>query len=204
MERKYFNFLIMLMIGFTMTSCGGSKFTLTEEDMPDFPTNSETGKVEYVETVSLDSVSKNTLFTRTREWFAKNYYSATDVIQMEDKKTGKIIGKANVPVNMRTSLISNKDMSAGHINYTISIYFKNGKYKYEITDFQHIGGGPADSPNGGSVNDMMEMDSGFWGNPYRKTYLYYLVQLDENMKSLISDLKSALSSNNAEETQNNW
>ena len=27
----------------------------------------------------------------------------------------------------------------GYINYTISIYFKDGKYKYEISDLYHKG-----------------------------------------------------------------
>lgn len=158
------------------------------------PIDSLTNKITYSEIVYVDSLAnKQELFSRVREWFAKAYKSSTNVIQMEDKENGKIVGKALLKIYF-TALGMQQD--GGYINYTIAIYIKDGKYKYEITDFYHTGiyvnSSVGKQPDGGACEILIKEKKGFWGNSYKRTYERYIFQMDENIKALVSDLKAAM------------
>lgn len=193
MKKNIFNLILFIIFTTTLISCGGGKFSYTKSDMPNFPIDTETNRVVYTEVVNVDStITKNQLFSKAREWFAKAYNSSINVVQMADKESGKIIGKALLSVKMKT--VFNSDYDGGNINYTISVYLRDGKYKYEITDFYHEGAYTSSGtiPDGKSVVNMMNLNKGYWGNSYEKTYLYFLIQMDNKIKSLISDLKISM------------
>ena len=57
---------------------------------PNLPIDSTTHLITYSEVVKVDG-NKDELYSRAREWFAKTYNSAKNVIQMDDKD--KIVGK---------------------------------------------------------------------------------------------------------------
>jgi len=70
------------------------------------------------EVVSVDStLTKSNLYSNALAFFALEFKSANNVIQMKDAETGKVIGKGIVD-----------DRSI-----TITISCKDGKYKYDIT-----------------------------------------------------------------------
>lgn len=89
----------------------------------------DNGSVTYTGVVQVDSIDKNTLYTRAKKWFVDNYKSAKDVIQLDDKETGEITGKGNFKINYYT-----RDP---YISHTISIFVKDGRYKYLITNFSY-------------------------------------------------------------------
>lgn len=92
----------------------------------------------FTEVVQVDSIlSSKELYQRARSWFAESYRSAQDVIQMDDKENGKIIGKGSIKYNSNVFIAS--EGTRGWIRYTISIQVKDGRYRYEITDFYHEG-----------------------------------------------------------------
>lgn len=168
------------------------------------PTDSLTGKILYSGIVYVDSlVNKQELFSRTREWFAKIYNSSTDVIQMEDKESGKIIGKAKMQV---THIYLKRQQPGGYINYTISLYIKDGRYKYEITDFYHTGQyvGAFLIPDAGACEKIQNEKKGFGALSYKKSFELYLYQMDEKVKGLIISLKESLSAKSTNNKKNEW
>ena len=95
------------------------------------PIDSTTNKITFQEVVQSPGISQDELYTRAREWFALTFKSAQDVIQMDDKASGKIIGKG---AHRGTAMIL-LTPSAFSLNYTVSLTVKEGRYRYEITDF---------------------------------------------------------------------
>lgn len=191
--KKLFFFSALTL--FSISTAFGQKETLN------LPIDSSTSKITYSEVVFVDSLAnKQELFSRAREWFAKAYKSSTNVIQMEDKESGKIVGKALLSVNL-TSL--GMQQNGGYINYTITIYVKDGKYKYEITDFYHTGiyvnSTVGKEPDGGACETLIKEKKGFWGNSYKRTYERYLFQMDENINFLVTDLKAAMTTKSNKE-----
>lgn len=162
-----------------------------QKETPRLPIDSLTNKITYSEVVSVDSLdSKQVLFSRAREWFARTYKSSIDVIQMEDKENGKIVGKALMQV-FHKALGTN--FPSGYINYTISIYIKDGRYKYEVTNFHHTGqlvSGGNRIPDYGICEKMIKTTDKTMGKSHQKMYNYYLSQMDDRIEDLISDLKT--------------
>lgn len=91
--------------------------------------------LEYSEVIQVDSASQNELYNRAKIWFATNYNSAVDVLQMDNKDEGQIIGKA--VIKYEPTVFQGSEQTKGSIKYTIKIYLKDGRYKYEISDFIH-------------------------------------------------------------------
>ena len=94
--------------------------------------------ITYTEVIKVDSnVSSKELYIRARTWFAETYRSAKDVIQMDDKESGILVGKGNFKYT--SSVFMGSEGTKGWVRYTITISVKDGRYKYEITNFNHEG-----------------------------------------------------------------
>jgi hypothetical protein len=173
-----------------------------QNEKPNLPIDSVSGKITYKEVVFVDSLTnKQELFSRAREWFAKAYKSSKSVIQMEDKESGKIVGKALMSIFFKYGGMQ----PGGNINYTISVYLKDGKYKYEITDFYHTGiSGNYPIPDGGTCENLMTSNKGIYGMSYNNTYGLYLFQMDKNIKDLVFDLKNAMKTKMANTKKEDW
>jgi hypothetical protein len=151
-----------------------------------FPIN-ESGEIFYTEVVEIPNVTKDVLYSRGYEWFAKTFKSAQDVIQMQDKERGKLIGRGmlgdiNVKVSMGTYLLR------GYIKFTISLYFKDGKYKFEITDFNHES---VPTPKGFYNGGSLENEKAACGKTVitNKKWKNIKNQAKEKIELLIDDLK---------------
>ncbi len=91
-----------------------------------------TGKTIYTEVVQVDSSSKNELFLRAKTWFAKVYKSSKSVIQNDDKDAGLIYGTAITKVFFSVLGVSSH---VGNIRYSVAIYIKDNRFKYELKEW---------------------------------------------------------------------
>ena len=113
------------------------------------PVDATTHRITYEGVVEVPGVTKEQLYSRALEWVAKAYNSAQDVIQMQDKESGKLVMKGLTKVSIRS-------YAGGVVRHTFSIYVKDGRYKYIITNFEHDAsvapnihsGGPLESEDG--------------------------------------------------------
>lgn len=84
------------------------------------------------------SLTKMELFTRGRQWFSQNFKNEKNVVSIEDKESGEISG------NSSFGFFTDKSnyqyfWASGYISYKISIYLKDGRYKYLLHSFVHMG-----------------------------------------------------------------
>lgn len=91
-----------------------------------WPVDSLTGLYSFKQVVKAEHVSKAELYTRGREWFARTFRSADQVLEMEDREAGKLIGKAYSPFR-----------NGADCWYTVIVQVKDGKYKVEITNIYY-------------------------------------------------------------------
>jgi hypothetical protein len=132
------------------------------------------GEIMYTGVVQVDSsLTKAELFNRAKAWIATEYRSANAVIQMEDKDAGILIGKGIFVVSWSTTLIKNLSTNVPH---TIKLLFKDGKYKYEITDLLY-------KDDSGRSLDLRR-------SGVSKKFLY---AVNEEVLSTIRSLESAMS-----------
>jgi len=93
----------------------------------------ENNKITFTKIIDVEETSAGELFVRARKWLSDYYNSAETIIDLEDKEQGIIIAKplGQVGINSTFGLVYVK------MNYTINLYVKDNKYKYEITDLIH-------------------------------------------------------------------
>jgi hypothetical protein len=103
-------------------------------DTPNLPRNAETGKVSYMAVVEAPGVSKELLKQRGLEWIATNLHSRDGVPPVENKEIGSII----VPLEQHFTV---RGIPAG-VYITLTLYLKEGRYKYDFTNFTDPGMGP--------------------------------------------------------------
>jgi hypothetical protein len=115
------NALLILMI-IIPTLCFGQLI----EELP----KDENGNLRYNEVIQVDSTKKDELYLRSKQFFVDVFKSAKDVIQMDDKEAGVVIGKGFNDIYIKVMGIS----APIQMWFTIKIQSKEGRYKYEIYD----------------------------------------------------------------------
>jgi hypothetical protein len=76
--------------------------------------------------------SKNDAFVAAHAWIAKNFNSANDVIQMQDKDAGMIVVKAVFAYSYTLKDPFVTMPMSGLLNYTLSLQVKDQKMKMEF------------------------------------------------------------------------
>jgi len=90
----------------------------------------ENGNLNYSEVIQAESVSKDDLYLRAKQFFVDVFKSANDVIQMDDKESGIIIGKGFSDIYTKVMGV----LTQQQMWYSIKIQSKEGRYKYTIYD----------------------------------------------------------------------
>jgi hypothetical protein len=141
--------------------------------------------LKFSDIITVENVSQKELFGRAKIWLAKYYKSSKDVIQTSDAETGQILGKALYDFKPKSFMGS--EAVKGNIAYTISIYSKDGKYKYIVEDFQHEKFGLLTTAEEGEFS-MFGSSKGF----KKKTWEDMKKQSEEEAKALSESLKLAM------------
>ncbi|HZY10887.1 MAG TPA: DUF4468 domain-containing protein [Bacteroidota bacterium] len=144
------------------------------------------GKVIYTEVVEVDSASSVQLYDRAKRWFVHTYNSSKDVIQLDDKEKGEIIGKGFFQDTWMVTFYAGQNVNVWQ---TIRVQVKDFKYRYEITDFiMRYYVSPSESTRGRDIDlPVEEWNKGRDAN----TQKFYL-KIDDNVKALITSLKDAM------------
>jgi len=163
----------------------------------ELPVDKETGKVIFTEIVELsdNSVPKDILYNRAKEWFVKAFKSSNDVIQLDDKESGKIIGKGNFSISKSMWLTDSQ------VDFTITIMVKDGRYKYIVSDFFHVSTYNEKMYSGGSLDDE-KPDCGTF-NMAKKGWKQVKEQTKSTVDNLIADLKTFME-NGSVGNDDNW
>lgn len=157
-----------------------------------FPIDESTKKISFTEVVNVDKGEKAKLSSKAKQWAESRKY----VIKSSSSESMKAVGTINVSY---PSVVKGK-MEVGQVQFDILIQFKDGKYKYDFTNFVHVGlkgksnGGPlelADAECG-----RAQIASGSWGKIKTDTYT--------EVQNLIPELKNNLTEIKAAETKDNW
>lgn len=104
------------------------------------PVDSTTKKITFTETVAVNGAKKDELYTR-----AKNLNQLRENVKKDDKVEGTYSYKGSFPVKYPAP---QQGMThSGVVNYVVTIFVKDGKYKYTITDLVH----QSEKGNGGKL-----------------------------------------------------
>ena len=151
------------------------------------------GKVTYSGVIQMQGVSKDEMYKRVKIWFLDNYNSSKDVIQFDDRENGEVIGKgcfkALWMVRFYTALPVN-------VWKTIKIQIKDGRFRYEITDFK-MRNYYLPSPNASLTDVGIPLEEWNKGHDTNNKKFYPIInnQVIAIIKSLQNAMESILSDN---------
>ncbi len=96
-----------------------------------FPT--ESGRVFYNHSQKVDStLTKDHLFTLSKMWLAFIFVDSREVIVMEDREGGVIMGKGSFVNNLKTGFGLYKIT----VSFRMTVKMKNGGYTMQVSDFE--------------------------------------------------------------------
>lgn len=88
----------------------------------------------FEKVIQVDSASQLDIYKKAKAWFGETYKSANEVIQTSDEEQGLIIGRGSMTV----TLSGMKYMCySGRLSYKIKVQTKDGRFKVELTSFDH-------------------------------------------------------------------
>lgn len=125
---------ILFLSLFAPTICFAQKYAALIQDgkfLGVMPAVNES--IFYSGVVNVDSASKVDLYNRGKRFFVDSYKSAKDVIQLDDKENGEIDGKGFFKTSWEFSGFAGPTNVS--IYETVKLFVKDGKYKYEISNF---------------------------------------------------------------------
>lgn len=115
-------FAIVGMAGFALCQSGSGKV----------PVDPETGQIIYRDVVT-ETGTQEEFFNRAIGWINQFYPNPVDVTKTRDLQTGIIKGLHRFKIT-DTDAEGNKT-DAGIVQYEFSLEFKEGRYRYTLTDF---------------------------------------------------------------------
>jgi hypothetical protein len=149
--------------------------------VPDLPMNMETSLYSYSAVVEVHGIGKDELYTRAFNWANSYYKNPVDVIREKDPQAGKLLIKARYKISNEPDK-KGVATQAGDVMYSLTMNFKDGRYRYEITkiNWQQLSYYP------------IERWKDQTASSYKPVYAYYLKQTDETIKALITDFMTKI------------
>ena len=157
------------------------------------PVDRQTGLITYSKVKEMSGITKADLYNRALSWANTYYKNPADVIREKDEEQGKIICKARYKI-MNPPDKKGFSSEAGNVQYTLNLQFKEGKYKYELTEINWK------QPSYYGVEKWMDTSNAY----YKQEFACYLQQVDSASKEIISSLDKIMKTNAAKNEKNDW
>lgn len=148
--------------------------------------------ITYSEVVEVPSMKKDQLYANARLWFVNSFKSAKDVLQVQDKETGELVGKGWFEEQITIKMMGSWKYMAQYY-FKMSVFVKDGKYKYTITDIDNTSIKGNDNSAFGLLYTSIDPKTRKWPmyseSKHRDIYLTIKEASNNRIKLLIDDLK---------------
>ncbi len=142
------------------------------------------------EVVNVDSISAQSLYSRTKLFIAENFKSAKTVIQLDDAENKTLVVKGGVMPYIRNAFAGR---TYGISMFTLKIQCKDNKFKYTLSDIYHEKVSHDEYSGGSFENDKPACGTAFLNN---KAWHKIKDNSIEQIKNLIVLMKVQISSGN--------
>lgn len=188
MKKVAFYFLAIL---FTVNFLYAQKGNEELIKVPDIPVDKDTKLITYTKVLTIGG-TKEELYKKALSWFNTYYKNPKDVIKEQNETDNKILGKHRFNFNNPPDK-KGSTAFAGILQYSIYVFAKDGKIKYEIKDF--------------NLKDASYQPVEYWLDKTSQKYSakcdYYLLELDTKINEVIADFEKFMLSKE-KKTEDNW
>jgi hypothetical protein len=158
---------------------------------PELNIDTQTNLISYSEVPKMDGVSALNLYDRAYGWLKIYYKNYAEKLRKSDKDAGEIEVFARFPIYAYDKKGVKTTSRQGLVQYTLTLMFKDGRYKYEITKLNHK------STSYQPLEKWLDRN-----DSNAKNHAFYLTDVDTELKDVIASLKKAMST--TEEADDDW
>ncbi|MBO6184199.1 MAG: DUF4468 domain-containing protein [Chryseobacterium sp.] len=99
----------------------------------------ESTALSYSEVIKLSDSTKSSklLYASAKMWFTQTFKDPKEVIILDDSNNNIIVGRGNMRYNSK--IFSGSAARQGWIGFDVQIACKDGRYKYNFSNFTHEG-----------------------------------------------------------------
>jgi len=162
-------------ISISMLACVFSTLLIAQSSGSNIPVDDESGLIAYKEVVQ-EKGDKQEFFNRAIGWINSYYKNPVDVTKVRDPESGFIKGLHRFKIKNTDEDGNTSD--AGVVQYRFLLEFKEGRYRYTITEFV--------------LRQASKIPTEKWlekSDPQSKSYLK---QLDKFAQTWIVELKKGM------------
>ena len=142
------------------------------------PVDAGTGKITYLEVVDATGVKPADLLKVVKEWATKQGFT------IKEETAEKLVYNASTNVDYPNINGSATEKSA--VTFTLSIFIKDGKYRYIATDFVHVGDLKTKAAGGKLENVTPDCGA---TKMTSKSWVLIKTKTNSNLTALTGDLK---------------
>ncbi len=165
--------------------------------------SAQSGPVSFSEVIPVEGASKEELFIRARAWFAESFTDSKSVLQINDKESGELVGKALF--GYTSGVFMGSGARQGHIKYTIKILVKDGRYKYVIEDFIHEASPYNKMPDSWGLLEYGKVMKGRGGKGFVEKVMNEMIDMsNRTAQSLIVGLVKTMNKPSDLSKDNDW
>lgn len=163
------------------------------DDTNPLPLDPQTQLITYQGVVEVPGVSKADLYARAAAWAAKTYSTTENAIQQQDPQAEQLVVKGLRPAVTRTMYAGVLRTSyAGVVRHTLTVYVKDGRYKYVLTDLAHDAAGTPNLNSGGPLEQERANLFGYVGIGSKKAWDELKVDATRDARHLTASLQAAM------------
>lgn len=148
---------------------------------PKMPVDDKTGMITYTKVVESPGLSATQAYQKGLAWAMKYYKNPTDVIRERDSLNNSMLCKARFKISNPPDK-KGFATDAGLVMYTLKVQFKDGRYRYELTEINWKQTSHYPAERWMDTKNQM----------YKSEYAYYLQQTDTEVKEVIKSLEKAM------------
>jgi hypothetical protein len=92
----------------------------------------------YSDTIKVEGRLKADIITKAKVYLAQAFKDSKEVIQMEDKEAGILIGKGSFAYEFsEPRMTCNEGNGKGTVSFTIKLMARDGRFKLDLSDIIH-------------------------------------------------------------------
>lgn len=162
------------------------------------PLDATTQRITYSAVVPAPGASQAELYARARAWIATAYPQQNARLTREDPASGQLQLQGTQLVQLRTVYEGiPRGTYAGVVHHSLSIYVKDGRFKYIFSDFVHDAQNSPNLRSGGALEQERAHLFGYAGLGSQKPWQDLKAQALRDARRLAASLQAALAPQSA-------
>ena len=162
-------------------------------DADALPVDAHTHRITYEGVVAVPGVSQADLYARAAAWVAQAYNSSNAVVKQQDPAAGQLVLVGTRTATVRTVFEGvPRGSYAGVVRHTLTVYVKDGRYKYILSDLAHDAAGAPNLKSGGPLEQDKAALFGYAGLGSRKPWTEIKVEATRGARRLLNGLQEAM------------